>query len=43
MVKAPKTYESRIILFLDFLGFKEIVEHTVRDPAYLEPAIRTFA
>lgn len=27
-----KQYEQRIILFLDFLGFKEIVESTVRDP-----------
>lgn len=36
MVKAPKTYESRIILFLDFLSFKEIIEHTVRDPACLK-------
>lgn len=28
-------YEARIILFLDFLGFKEIVEHTREDAAYL--------
>ena len=28
-------YEKRIILFLDFLGFKEIVEGTAGDPARL--------
>lgn len=31
----PK-YEERIILFLDFLGFKEIVEGTVGNPTNLE-------
>lgn len=31
----PK-YEERIILFLDFLGFKEIVEGTVGNPTQLE-------
>src|ERR1700726_1137065 len=28
-VRPPKQYESRIIVFLDFLGFKEIVGGTV--------------
>src|ERR1700726_3558016 len=28
-VRPPKQYESRIIVFLDFLGFKEIVDGTV--------------
>ncbi len=32
--KAP-TYEKRLILFLDFLGFKEIVDRTVADEALL--------
>jgi hypothetical protein len=35
MANRAKRYESRIILFLDFLGFKEIVERTRKDAAYL--------
>ena len=33
---AKRRYEERIILFLDFLGFKEIVESTVGDNANLD-------
>ena len=28
-------YEQRLVLFLDFLGFKELVERTVAEPAFL--------
>lgn len=31
----PATYERRLILFLDFLGFREIVAETTADPAAL--------
>lgn len=31
----PPTYEHRLILFLDFLGFREIVDETTDDPAAL--------
>jgi hypothetical protein len=36
MAKRVKRYEERIVLFLDFLGFKEIVERTRRDAARLD-------
>jgi hypothetical protein len=32
---APPIYERRLILFIDFLGFKEVVASTERDPAAL--------
>jgi hypothetical protein len=35
MAKRKLAYENRIILFLDFLGFKEIVERTDADRQYL--------
>jgi hypothetical protein len=35
-----KQYERRIILFLDFLGFKEIVEDTVRDGKNLRSLLK---
>src|SRR5262249_41585996 len=35
MAQRKLTYENRIILFLDFLGFKEIVERTEADRQYL--------
>jgi hypothetical protein len=35
MAKPKLAYETRIILFLDFLGFKEIVERTDTDASYL--------
>lgn len=40
MARRPRTrptltYERRLILFIDFLGFKEVVEATKRDPAVL--------
>ena len=28
-------YEERLILFLDFLGFKELVDRTTHEPAFL--------
>jgi hypothetical protein len=31
MAKRANHYESRIVLFLDFLGFKEIVERTMQN------------
>ncbi|HEV2642282.1 MAG TPA: hypothetical protein VGT98_06230 [Candidatus Elarobacter sp.] len=34
-VDEPIAYEQRLILFLDFLGFKEIVEETTTDPKHL--------
>lgn len=33
-------YEQRLILFLDFLGFKQIVEETVSDPKRLAALLR---
>jgi len=30
-------HEDRVILFLDFMGFKEIVNNTVLDPGVLAP------
>ena len=35
-----KQYERRIILFLDFLGFKEIVENTVTDDNRLQSLLK---
>jgi hypothetical protein len=35
MANRKPAYETRIILFLDFLGFKEIVERTEADRDYL--------
>ena len=35
-----REYERRIILFLDFLGFKEIVENTVRDDEKLQSLLK---
>ncbi|MBD9453546.1 hypothetical protein IB244_18590 [Rhizobium sp. RHZ02] len=29
-------YEDRLILFIDFLGFKEHVDHTIDDPTFLD-------
>src|ERR1035437_1529526 len=36
----PIAYEQRVILFLDFLGFKEIVEKTTTDPKRLAALLR---
>ncbi|WP_147364319.1 hypothetical protein [Burkholderia pseudomallei] len=33
-------YEDRIVLFLDFLGFKELVDRTTREPGFLKRLIR---
>ena len=35
----PKTYERRLILFVDFLGFKEIVDRTATDPEALQKVL----
>ena len=32
------TYERRLTLFIDFLGFKEHVQHTVADTKFLRAA-----
>lgn len=33
--KKPPRYQKRLVLFLDFLGFKEHVERSAREPAHL--------
>lgn len=38
-ISPPPTYERRLILFLDFLGFREIVAETIEDPASLSRLI----
>ena len=38
IVKKAK-YENRVILFLDFLGFKELVDQTVQQPDFLNKLI----
>lgn len=46
MAKKPEVktldpqYEERIILFLDFLGFKELVERTTRERGFLKRLVR---
>ncbi|MBB4041656.1 hypothetical protein GGR34_003334 [Microvirga flocculans] len=37
---ANPTYERRLVVFIDFLGFKEIVERTTHDPDYLGEILR---
>lgn len=36
----PATYENRLILFIDFLGFSEMVERTVAQPASLDRIVK---
>lgn len=38
--RQPRQYERRIILFLDFLGFKEIVEDTIGNDRNLQALLR---
>ena len=38
--RLPKRYERRIILFLDFLGFKEIVDRTAKDNRELQSLLK---
>ena len=35
MSEAPKEYENRIVLFVDFLGFKEHVRRTLNDAEHI--------
>ncbi|WP_250479641.1 MULTISPECIES: hypothetical protein [unclassified Caballeronia] len=35
VVLSPPVYETRIVLFLDFLGFRELVDRTTREPGAL--------
>ncbi|ATS38793.1 MULTISPECIES: hypothetical protein [Xanthomonas] len=37
--KAPLSYEKRFILFLDFLGFKQIIQETTADPKHISAVI----
>ena len=40
--EAPK-YERRVVLFVDFLGFKNVVARTISDPSYLAKTIKAMA
>ncbi|HTY68920.1 MAG TPA: hypothetical protein VMH36_19865, partial [Alphaproteobacteria bacterium] len=40
MSKKHAEYEQRLILFLDFLGFKEVVAQTTKEPAHLRTVLR---
>lgn len=39
-MSVPSTYEHRILLFLDFLGFKQHVERSVAEPAHFKRIVR---
>lgn len=40
MTKAGITYEHRIVVFLDFLGFKDHIDRSVGDPAHVQRIAR---
>ena len=40
MSSVPKSYENRLVLFMDILGFKEIVERSVNDEEIIEQVHR---